>query len=58
MQTADTYYGRWIDPDGYRNPAEVAEGELPCDLLSRSNLGRATTAPLYATTPRKPTQTR
>ena len=55
VTTTDRHYGRWIDSDGYRNPTPVADGELPCDLLSRPNLGRATTTPPYATTSRKPT---
>ena len=58
VTTTDKFYGRWIDPLSYRNPATVAEGELPCDLLARPNLGHATTTPLDATISRKPTYIR
>ena len=54
VMTTDRHYGRWVAPEGYRNPVQVADGELPCDLLSRPIVARATTAPPSATTRTKP----
>ncbi len=47
------YYAAWIGSEGYQNPVQVAEGELPCDVLARLDFGHATNTPLDATkTPR------
>ena len=39
------HYATWIDAQDYRNPLQVREGELPCDLLARVDLARSITTP-------------
>jgi len=46
------HYAAWVDEDGYRNPLQVAPGELPTDLFAQFDLWRATTTPPNATTVR------
>jgi len=29
------HYARWVGGDAYRAPVQLAEGEVPADLLSR-----------------------
>ena len=43
------HYAAWVDEDGYRNPLQVAPGELPTVLFARLDLWHATTAPPDAT---------
>jgi hypothetical protein len=50
------HYAAWVVEDGYRNPLQVAPGELPTDLFAQFELWRATTTPPNATTVRNITK--
>jgi integrase len=45
IAVTERHYARWIPGEGYRTPPELAEGEVPADLLARL----ATTLPTPAT---------
>jgi len=51
-QVTARHYARWVDEEGYRNPLQVQPGEVPADLLSWLDSGRATKTPPHATRPK------
>jgi integrase len=44
------HYAKWCGDDGYREPLQIAPGEVPADLLAR--LQRPHSDPTYAETER------
>ena len=44
----ERHYARWMDDDEYRNPWQVAEGQVPTDLFVERDLWCAPKTPLHA----------
>jgi integrase len=48
VAVTERHYARWMDEDEYRNPWQVAEGQVPQDLFAEGDLRRAPKTPLHA----------
>jgi integrase len=48
VRTTEAHYAAWMDEEGYRNPWQVAQGQVPTDLFAEVDLWVAPKAPLRA----------
>ena len=37
----ERHYARWMDEDGYKNPWQVSDGQVPTDLFAETDCWRA-----------------